>query len=130
MLQQRSILGQFTFQKRSFIRKSEPAGARRSLKLLHSTHPQEAAQIVGCAAQSNLSISARSGGHSYAGYGLAGNVVIDLSKLKAIDISADGTAKIQTGNMLGDVATTLWNKGKRALPHGSCPACLLSQACL
>jgi FAD/FMN-containing dehydrogenase len=83
--------------------------------------PEEVAQVVGCASQSNFSISARSGGHSYGAYGLAGDVVLDLSKLKKFEVATDGTAVIQTGNLLGDVATGLWEHGKRALPHGSCP---------
>lgn len=87
----------------------------------YSTSSEEVAQVVGCAHQSNLSISARSGGHSYAAYGLAGDVVVDLSKLKGFHVSSDGVAVIQTGNLLGDVATGLWDQGKRALPHGSCP---------
>lgn len=89
--------------------------------VIFPTSSEEVAQVVGCAFHSNLSISARSGGHSYGGYGLAGDVVVDLSKLKQLEVFSDGTALIQTGNLLGDVATTLWDHGKRALPHGSCP---------
>jgi len=68
-----------------------------------------------------MSVSAKSGGHSYAAYGLSGDVVVDLSNLKGLSVDASGKAVIQTGNRLGDVATGIYNQGQRALPHGSCP---------
>jgi FAD binding domain len=66
-------------------------------------------------------VSAKSGGHSYAAYGLAGDVVVDLGNLKGLTVNPDGTAIVQTGNRLGDVATGIFNQGQRALAHGSCP---------
>ncbi|KAG8897731.1 hypothetical protein FRB99_007965 [Tulasnella sp. 403] len=35
--------------------------------------------------------------------------------------SKTGKAVSQTGNLLGDLAQGLWDNGKRALPHGTCP---------
>jgi len=92
-----------------------------TLFVSYRTSSKEVSQILSCVSQFNLSISTRSGGHSYAAYGLAGNIVLDMSNMTLLEVAADGTAVIQTGNKLGDVATGLWNKGKRALPHGSCP---------
>lgn len=70
-------------------------------------------------------MNARSGGHSYAAYGLGGqdgHVIVDLSQLKSIDLdTSSGNVASQTGNRLGDLATSLWNQGQRALPHGTCP---------
>ncbi|KDQ15116.1 hypothetical protein BOTBODRAFT_187513 [Botryobasidium botryosum FD-172 SS1] len=58
-------------------------------------------------------------------YGLGGengHLIVDLSKLKSISLDASsGNVASQTGNRLGDLATSLWNQGQRALPHGTCP---------
>ena len=87
--------------------------------------PQAVAYAIKCAAQSNIKVSARSGGHSYAAFGLGGHngaLVVDLSALKKITLdSATGYAVSQTGNRLGDLATSIYSQGKRALPHGTCP---------
>jgi FAD/FMN-containing dehydrogenase len=67
-----------------------------------------------------LSLAARSGGHSYAGYSApAGGVVIDLAALNKVDVQ--GTkAVIGAGAKLKDVYAALGAAG-RALPAGSCP---------
>lgn len=87
----------------------------------YRTSAKEVSQILTCISSTKLTVSARSGGHSYAGYGLAGDVVVDLSKMKGFNLSADGMLVAQTGNLLGDIAQNLWDKGQRALPHGTCP---------
>ncbi|CAE6343318.1 unnamed protein product, partial [Rhizoctonia solani] len=43
-----------------------------------------------------------------------------MSKMKGFVLDASGSAKIQTGNRLGEMAQKLWDNGKRALPHGVC----------
>ncbi|KAG7447559.1 glucooligosaccharide oxidase [Guyanagaster necrorhizus] len=83
---------------------------------------EEVAAVVSCTSES-LQIVARSGGHSYIANGLGGkngSLVIDLSNMTRVDVDASsGTATIETGNRLGDVAFALNNQG-RALPHGTC----------
>jgi FAD/FMN-containing dehydrogenase len=86
-----------------------------------STSEHQIQSIVACAADASLSVSAKSGGHSYAAYGLEGDVVVDLGNLKGLTLNPDGTAVVQTGNRLGDVATRIFNQGQRALAHSSCP---------
>jgi FAD binding domain len=86
-----------------------------------STSENQIQSIVVCAASSNMTVSARSGGHSYAAYALEGDIVVDLSNLKGVTVGPDGTALVQTGNRLGEVATKIFNQGERALAHGSCP---------
>ena len=80
---------------------------------------------VKCGANTQTPVVARSGGHSYAAYGVGGqdgSLVIDLSALKNITYANDHQqATVQTGNRLGDVGVDLWNNGRRALPHGTCP---------
>lgn len=85
----------------------------------------QVALLVKCAAAAKAPVVARSGGHSYAAYGLGGQdgaLVVDLSSMKSISIDqSTGLAVSQTGNRLGDLAQYIWDNGRRALPHGSCP---------
>ncbi|KAF8513718.1 hypothetical protein BU17DRAFT_53046 [Hysterangium stoloniferum] len=108
----------------SFAEASQPYNLRISPKPSFITFPTSVPQtqaIVRCASLFHLRISAKSGGHSYAAYGLSGNIVIDLGGLRALTVNSDGTATTQTGNTLGDLATGIFSQGGRALPHGSCP---------
>lgn len=85
---------------------------------------QDVQKYVKCAAKYGVAVVGRSGGHSYASYGVGGrngSLVIDMSKMKSVTLDASGTAKIQTGNRLGEIAQKLWDNGQRALPHGVCP---------
>ncbi|KAG6864311.1 hypothetical protein C0991_010557, partial [Blastosporella zonata] len=61
--------------------------------------------------------------HSYIANGLGGGdgaIVVDLSNFGNITVhQEEGTAFIESGNRLGDIAATLGKFG-RGLPHGSC----------
>ena len=83
---------------------------------------QDVATIANLAVQAGFRFLARSGGHSYTAQALtSGAIVIDLSNFKGITVNPqDGTAVIQAGAKLGDVAVALANAGK-AMPHGTCP---------
>ncbi|CAK7199615.1 hypothetical protein SEUCBS139899_002298 [Sporothrix eucalyptigena] len=90
--------------------------------------PQSAADVaafVTCAASNGVSVQAKSGGHSYANFGLGGQdgeLTIDLSALN--QFSMDNTtwqATIGPGAVLGDVTTQLIDNGNRAFAHGVCP---------
>ncbi|CUA68151.1 Reticuline oxidase-like protein [Rhizoctonia solani] len=86
--------------------------------------PQDVQKYAKCGAANGVAVVGRSGGHSYASYGAGGkdgSLVIDLSKMKSVTVDASGSAKIQTGNRLGEIAQKLWDNGQRALPHGVCP---------
>ena len=92
----------------------------QKLSPFHSNSVQDVSTIVTCGASQGVPVVARSGGHSYAAYslgGVNGALVVDLSALTNITLS-NGTAVVQTGNRLGDVAEYLWNNGQLALPHG------------
>ncbi|KDN34598.1 hypothetical protein RSAG8_12297, partial [Rhizoctonia solani AG-8 WAC10335] len=85
---------------------------------------QDVQKYIKCGASSGVAVVGRSGGHSYASYGVGGkdgSLVIDLSKMKAVAVDASGSAQIQTGNRVGEIAQKLWDNGQRALPHGVCP---------
>jgi len=85
---------------------------------------QNVSDIVHCASSNSFKVTARSGGHSYAAYGLGGqngNVIVDLRHLTEITLNADNTVVSGAGNRLGALATGIYNQGKRGLPHGTCP---------
>ncbi|KAF4581699.1 hypothetical protein EYR40_002715 [Pleurotus pulmonarius] len=89
--------------------------------------PESAQQVstaILCAAGAGIHVAARSGGHNYGAFSLGGkngSLVVDLANMNKTAVHADGTASFQTGNRLGDVALTLFNKGGRAMAHGTCP---------
>jgi FAD/FMN-containing dehydrogenase len=69
-----------------------------------------------------VTIAARSGGHSYAGFSTPDQgLVVDVSGLHKITVNAKGIAVIGAGARLIDVYSVLAAHG-RALPAGSCPS--------
>ncbi|KAJ7648666.1 glucooligosaccharide oxidase [Mycena polygramma] len=81
----------------------------------------QVAEVVKAGASFNLSVTARSGGHSFIANALGdGRLVVDLGLMKNLTVVQNGAAvdaHIQTGNRLGDVALGL-NAHGRAMPHG------------
>lgn len=87
--------------------------------IIYPTTISEISLAVACAASNGVAVSVRSGGHSYAAFGLAGDLVLSLEKMNSIELSESGeTVWIGAGARLGDVATALNERG-RALPHGT-----------
>ncbi|KAI5458305.1 hypothetical protein BGZ63DRAFT_416674 [Mariannaea sp. PMI_226] len=89
--------------------------------------PTTIAQIsaaVACGEKHSVPVSAKSGGHSYTSLGFGGengHLVIELDRMYSVKLAKDNTAKVQPGARLGHVATELYNQGKRAISHGTCP---------
>lgn len=87
----------------------------------------EVAAIVKCVSAQNgtQKLSPKSGGHSYTAYSLGGHdgsVVIDLRSLDDVVVNATAqTASVGAGVRLGRLAQQIWDQGKFALPHGTCP---------
>jgi FAD/FMN-containing dehydrogenase len=85
-------------------------------------HVQDA---VACGAANGILVTAKSGGHSYASHGLGGedgHLIVDMRTFNNVSLDASGdTATIGTGGRLGDVATALYEQGKKAIAHGTCP---------
>ncbi|CAE6431344.1 unnamed protein product [Rhizoctonia solani] len=82
---------------------------------------QDVQRYMRCAAASGIAVTARSGGHSYASYDIGGTdgaLVVDLSNMTSVVVHDDGTAYVQTGNRLADLAQKLWDQGQRSIPHG------------
>jgi len=97
----------------------------RPLALVVPRTAQEVSLAVQCANAYDVKVAARGGGHSYAGNGLGGadgSLAIDMKEFRTLHVDADTKiATIGAGNRLGDVATALYEQGRRALPHGNCP---------
>jgi len=80
---------------------------------------------VVCGSDAGVKVSAKSGGHSYASLGLGGedgHLVLDLERMNGVTLDRQSNiATIQAGARLGHVATLLFNQGRRAISHGTCP---------
>ena len=83
-----------------------------------------ASDVVACvdwARATGSPITARGGGHSYAGYSSGSGLVVDLGALKAIGYdSGSRHATVGAGAQLVDVDLALAGQGV-AIPAGSCP---------
>ncbi|KJK60678.1 FAD binding domain protein [Aspergillus parasiticus SU-1] len=87
------------------------------------TSSEEVAASVRCVAaeKGEVKLSTRGGGHSYAAYGVSGEVVVDSSQMKKISFDDDKKeVTVQFGQTLGPLAVAMGRKGY-ALPHGTCP---------
>ncbi|RKF72948.1 Berberine bridge enzyme-like 2 [Golovinomyces cichoracearum] len=93
------------------------------------TMPKSSTEVsasIRCADKFRLKVQAKGGGHSYASFssgGQDGSLIISMENFN--EISLDPTtfiAKIGTGQRLGNIAQALFDQGKRALPHGTCPS--------
>ncbi|PWN88351.1 FAD-binding domain-containing protein [Acaromyces ingoldii] len=94
--------------------------------IVYPRSTQEVSAAVICAAKNgNVAVAARSGGHSFGGFGSGGqdgSLIVDLVRLGDIHSdSAKGVANVGPGARLGDVVKGLWHSGKRGMPHGTCP---------
>jgi FAD/FMN-containing dehydrogenase len=80
---------------------------------------------VSCASKVGVKVNPKSGGHSYASFGLGGedgHLVVELDRMNKITVDpTTNVATIQSGSRLGHVATALYSQGKRAISHGTCP---------
>ncbi|KAK0637404.1 hypothetical protein B0T17DRAFT_568097 [Bombardia bombarda] len=83
---------------------------------------------VSCAAKLGIKVNPKSGGHSYASFGLGGengHLIVELDRMSKVTVdSSTQIATVQAGARLGHVATALYNQGKRAFSHGTCPGCV------
>lgn len=105
-----------------------PFNTRLPWEPLAVTIPKTSTEVsiaVQCARIHKVKVAARSGGHSYGGYSIGGqdgSLVIDL--LNFHDIKVDqktGVATVGPAVRVGNLATTLYENGKRGLAFGTCP---------
>lgn len=88
----------------------------------NTKHIQES---VKCGKKLNIKVSAKSGGHSYASFGLGGengHLIVELDQMYNVTYDAKSNlATVQPGARLGHVATVLYEQYNRAIAHGTCP---------
>ncbi|KAK0646726.1 hypothetical protein B0T16DRAFT_328146 [Cercophora newfieldiana] len=86
---------------------------------------EHVAAAVSCAAKVGVKVNPKSGGHSYASFGLGGengHLIVQLDRMSKVTVdSSTKIATVEAGSRLGHVATVLYNNGKRAFSHGTCP---------
>nr|WP_207231567.1 MULTISPECIES: FAD-dependent oxidoreductase [unclassified Duganella] len=66
-----------------------------------------------------LAVTPRCGGHSWAGTSTTTGVVLNVTNMNAIQVNADGSAKIGAGARLAEVYDTLIGHGV-CIPSGTC----------
>lgn len=89
------------------------------------TNVQHIQSAVSCAAKVGVKVNPKSGGHSYAAFGLGGedgHLVVELDRMNEVKLDPEtNMSTIQPGARLGHVATSLYDQGNRAFSHGTCP---------
>lgn len=91
---------------------------RRPLAIARVAGADDVSRVVSLARDGGFELAVRSGGHSRAGYGTTdGGIVIDLSRMNALDIDADAkTAWVEPGITAGEYTTATGEHGpSRAL---------------
>ncbi|KAF2734001.1 FAD-binding domain-containing protein [Polyplosphaeria fusca] len=107
---------------------AEPFNLRLPYKpavIVLPTVAQHVQDAVVCAQQCGFKVQARGGGHSYASFssgGKDGSMVINLEEMHKVELDKKtNIAKVGGGVRLGNMAQSIYDQGKRALPHGTCP---------
>ncbi|PYH47120.1 FAD-binding oxidoreductase [Aspergillus saccharolyticus JOP 1030-1] len=89
------------------------------------TSSAQVSQVVQCASQLGYKVQAKSGGHSYANYGLGGTngaIVVDLQNMKSFSYDATTQrATVGAGMLNGELDTYLQAASNRAVAHGTSP---------
>jgi FAD/FMN-containing dehydrogenase len=67
-----------------------------------------------------LHVTARCGGHSWAGYSTTTGVVLNVNAMNSVTANGDGTATVGAGARLAEVYTGLIAQGV-CIPSGTCP---------
>jgi FAD/FMN-containing dehydrogenase len=111
----------------NFTQAINPFNQRLSYTPVAVAVPTTVAQVqaaVNCGVGLNITISPKSGGHSYAAHGIGGedgHLMVDMKYF--YNVTVDNTTKIATiqpGARLGNVAQSLYAQGKVAISHGTC----------
>lgn len=80
--------------------------------------PDDVSEVLAFVRRFNLPVTARSGGHSYAGYSTSTGIVIDVGPMNSIQLNGD-IVTIGAGAKLADVYEYLAARGV-SIPSGSC----------
>lgn len=113
------------------VRPSSPSYARDRLLFDAALAPRRPQGIAYCASNDDVArcvafarehavpVTARSGGHSYAGYSANDGLIVDLSRLHSVDVVDSDSALVGAGTRLIDLYDSLAKRG-RLVPGGSC----------
>jgi FAD/FMN-containing dehydrogenase len=82
--------------------------------------PTDVQRCVDFARRSGVQLTARSGGHSYAGYSTCPGLIVDVTGMADVTVATGSTAVVGAGARLIDIYGTLGTAGV-LLPGGSCP---------
>jgi len=88
--------------------------------VLYAADAADVAEAVRFAGATGVTLAARCGGHSYAGYSTSTGLVVDVTRMNQVSIAGDGTATVGAGTRLLKLYTDLAGAG-RAVGGGSCP---------
>jgi hypothetical protein len=93
--------------------KQPDADVRQPAAIVRVADAEDIATVVRIAAETGSELAIRGGGHSAAGFGTSdGGIVIDLGRLKKLDVDVEGgTAWAEAGLSAGEVTTALAEKG-------------------
>ena len=75
---------------------------------------------LGFVQDKGLAVTARCGGHSWAGYSTSAGVVLNVNAMNSVAVNTDGTATIGAGARLAEVYSGLIAQGV-CIPSGTCP---------
>jgi FAD/FMN-containing dehydrogenase len=90
--------------------------------IAYCASPDDVARCVAFVAEHEVTLAARSGGHSYGGYSSCSGLIIDVSQLASIAVdTTSNVATIGAGAQLIDVYNVVGSHN-RLLPGGSCPS--------
>ncbi|KFG86746.1 hypothetical protein MANI_023527 [Metarhizium anisopliae] len=95
--------------------------------IAYASHASQVAPLIRCARRSRVKAVPRAGGHHFMAYSaLGGALVVDITHIDFVDVSADKTtARVGAGIRLGALYTAL-NLHGRDWPGGICPTVGLS----
>lgn len=94
--------------------------ALRPAGIAFCDNPSDVAQCLAFVQRYGVAVTARSGGHSYAGYSSGSGLVIDVTRMNTVGSVGGGTARVGAGTRLADLYAGLDAHGV-TVPGGSCP---------
>lgn len=118
----------FTSGSADYTQALKPFNLRVTFKPAAYAVPKTVADVqnaVACGVANSVTVTAKSGGHSYGSHGLGGedgHLIVDMRNFNSVTVDAAAhTAIIGTGGRLGNIATSLYSQSKQAISHGTCP---------
>jgi FAD/FMN-containing dehydrogenase len=92
----------------------------RPLAVVRGASPDDVARTLAFAQRTGVHVVPRGGGHCFAGRSSTDGIVLDLTPMRSVSVSADGTATIGAGAKLAEVYDALDEHGL-TIPAGCGP---------